>query len=113
MRQLGAHKSGSATESGDLLLKSIILVFAILLPLSAQKLDPVQWELTSDTTKAPAGSTVVLKLTAKIQDSWHIYSATTPPPTIPSKAVLADNPALSASRIFQPTFEKKFDEALG
>src|SRR5580700_4518039 len=38
--------------------------------------DPVQWSLSSDAAKAPPGSTITLRLTAKIDSGWHIYSLT-------------------------------------
>ena len=46
-------------------------------------LNPVEWTLSSDVLKAAPGSIIPLRLTAKIDEGWHIYSATTPPPTIP------------------------------
>jgi thiol:disulfide interchange protein len=69
-------------------------------------LDPVSWTLSSDVTKAAPGATVPLRLTAKIDDGWHIYSVTTPPPTIPLK-VTGD-----ATHVYQPKPEQKYDEAL-
>jgi thiol:disulfide interchange protein len=72
-------------------------------------LDPVSWTLGSDVSKAAPGATVPLRLTAKIDEGWHIYSATTPPPTIPVKITIGDAPA----HVFQPVPERKYDEALG
>jgi len=72
-------------------------------------LNPVSWTLSSDAQKAAPGSTVALKLTAKIDDGWHIYSVTSPPPTIPVKVAFSG----AAAHVFQPAPEKKFDEALG
>jgi len=72
-------------------------------------LDPVSWTLTSDASKAAPGATVPLRLTAKIDDGWHIYSVTSPPPTIPLKITFDG----AAVHVFQPKPEEKFDEALG
>src|ERR1700722_5804602 len=72
-------------------------------------LDPVSWTLGSDVSKAAPGATVPLRLTAKIDDGWHIYSVTSPPPTIPLKITFDG----AAAHVFQPTPEEKFDEALG
>ena len=82
--------------------------------LSAQKQDPVQWTLSSDVLKAPPGSSVTLRLTAKLEPGWHLYSLTQPKPgpdggPNPSTAVLAENPAVEASKIYQPAPERKFD----
>lgn len=71
-------------------------------------LNPVSWTLSSDVSKAAPGSTIALRLTAKIDDGWHIYSVTTPPPTIPLKVSIADGSA----HVFQPAPEKKYDDAL-
>src|SRR5580693_4710734 len=72
-------------------------------------LDPVSWTLTSDASKAASGATVPLRLTAKIDDGWHIYSVTSPPPTIPLKITFDG----AVAHVFQPKPDEKFDEALG
>src|SRR5215470_8464177 len=91
--------------------------FGLILGLSAlhaQKLDPVQWTLTSDVTKAPPGSVVPLKLTAKLEPGWHLYSLTTPPGgPIPSTAALAENPAVERVALYQPKPERKLDPNFG
>ena len=85
-------------------------VFWLLTPLSGQKLDPVQWMLTSDAGRAPAGSTVPLRLTAKLDEKWHLYSLTTPKGgPIPTTVDLAESPAIESSKLFQPRPERKFD----
>src|SRR6266446_5177103 len=91
------------------------LLFVLLAsPLLAQKLDPVQWTLTSDVAKAPPGSTVPLKLTAKLEPGWHLYSLTTPPGgPIPTTAVLADNASVEKVVLYQPKPERKPDPNFG
>src|SRR5277367_3197936 len=75
-----------------------------------QRLDPVQWSLESEATKVPQNSSITLKLTAKLQDGWHLYSLTTPKGgPIPTTAGLADNPAIAAWTLFQPKPERRFD----
>src|SRR5713101_6259800 len=84
--------------------------FWLLTPLSAQKLDPVHWTLTSDADKAPPGSTVPLRLTAKLDEGWHLYSLTTPKGgPIPTTVGLAESPAIESSKLFQPKPVRKFD----
>jgi thiol:disulfide interchange protein len=76
----------------------------------AQKLDPVQWTLSSDQLKAAPGQQVVLKLTAKLEPGWHLYSLTTPPGgPIPTTMSIAANPAIAKSQIYQPKPDRKFD----
>jgi len=92
-----------------------LIAIALLLPsVQAQKLDPVQWSLASDTTKAPPGSTVTLKLTAQLQEGWHLYSPTTPPggPT-PTTLALASNPVVASTKIYQTNPTRKFDQNFG
>jgi thiol:disulfide interchange protein len=71
-------------------------------------INPVEWTLSSDVLKAAPGATIPLRLTAKIDNGWHIYSVTTPPPTIPVQIKFGDD----AAHVFQPAPEKKYDEAL-
>jgi thiol:disulfide interchange protein len=76
-----------------------------------QRLDPVQWTLSSDVTKAPPGSSVPLVLKATMQEGWHLYSLTTPKGgPIPTTAALAESPALSGSKLYQPPPVRQFDQ---
>lgn len=83
------------------------LVFA-----SAALAEPshVQWTLSSDVEKAPPGSTVPLKLIAKIESGWHMYSMTTPPGG-PKKTTIAvePDPSVDSVTAYQPKPERKFD----
>jgi len=77
----------------------------------AQKLDPIQWTLTSDVAKAPAGSSVPLHLKATFQEGWHLYSLTTPKGgPIPTTAELAENPAVKSAQLYQPPPNRQFDK---
>jgi thiol:disulfide interchange protein len=92
----------------------IALLLSLAPMLLAQKQDPVQWSLGSEIAKAPPGSVVPLKLTAKLEDGWHLYSLTQPKPgpdggPNPSTAGLAGNPAVESFKIYQPNPERKFD----
>jgi len=84
---------------------------ATLAAVCGQKLDPIQWTLTSEVTKAPAGSTVPLHLKAAFQEGWHLYSLTTPAGgPIPTTAALAENPAVKGSKFYQPPPIRQFDK---
>jgi len=77
----------------------------------AQKLDPIQWTLTSDTARAPKGSSVTLHLKATFQEGWHLYSLTTPNGgPIPTTAEIAENAAIEGAKVYQPPPIRKFDE---
>jgi thiol:disulfide interchange protein len=70
-------------------------------------IDPVSWTLGSDVLKVAPGATVPLRLTAKIDDGWHIYAVTTPPPRN-VKITIGD----AAVHVFQPKPQQKYDEVL-
>src|SRR5690348_9973075 len=90
------------------------IAFGLVAALAAvygQKLDPIQWTLTSEVTKVPAGATEPLHLKATFQEGWHLYSLTTPPGgPIPTTAVLAENPAVKGVKIYQPPPIRQFDK---
>lgn len=82
--------------------------------LVAQRLDPVQWTLTSDSKAVPPGAVAPLKLTAKIDRGWHLYSITTPKGgPIPSTVELAENPAVESTKVYQPKPERRLDPNFG
>jgi thiol:disulfide interchange protein len=84
---------------------------AVIAAADAQKLDPIQWTLTSDVTKAPAGSSIPLHLKATFQEGWHLYSLTTPKGgPIPTTAELAENPAVKGATLYQPPPNRQFDK---
>jgi thiol:disulfide interchange protein len=70
-------------------------------------LDPVSWTVSSDVSKAAPGATVPLRLTAKIDDGWHIYSVGTPEPRN-VKITFGG----AAAHVFQPKPQQKYDEVL-
>ncbi len=90
------------------------LAFGLVAALAAgygQKLDPIQWTLTSEVAKAPPGATMPLHLKATFQEGWHLYSLTTPAGgPIPTTAQLAENPAVKASKLYQPPPIRQFDK---
>jgi len=90
------------------------LAFGLVAALAAvygQKLDPIQWTLTSEVAKAPPGATLPLHLKATFQEGWHLYSLTTPAGgPIPTTAALADNPAVKESKLYQPPPNRQLDK---
>jgi thiol:disulfide interchange protein len=102
-------------ESGVRIRRIAVLTAgAILLASTAFAQDPVKWTLSSDTAKAAPGAKVVLKLTATLEDGWHLYSLTTPKGgPIRTTAALAENPAIESAKLYQPKPERKFDKNFG
>jgi len=92
-------------------LSFAFVLLAAIAAANAQKLDPIQWTLTSDITKAPAGSSVPLHLKATFQEGWHLYSLTTPQGgPIPTTAALAENAAVKSAKLYQPPPHRQFDK---
>jgi thiol:disulfide interchange protein len=101
-------------------LSLIAFVFASALLFSTETLaqqatDPVQWTLSSDAAKAAPGATVILKLTAKLEPGWHLYSLSPTPGNIPIPTTVsfADSPAVESFALYQPKPEKKLDPSFG
>jgi hypothetical protein len=77
---------------------------------------PVKW--TGAVAKPEKGSkaNVAIKLTAKIDDTWHIYSITSPPEgPMPTRVSLpkTEKDFTIDGKIAQSEFEVKFDDAFG
>ncbi len=80
----------------------------------AQKKNVVAWEVAPDPVKAAPGGAFRLKLTAKIDPEWHMYSLTTPKGGgLPAVVNLAPNQFATQSKIYQPKPESKFDPNFG
>ncbi|MCU1336978.1 MAG: Redoxin domain protein [Bryobacterales bacterium] len=77
-----------------------------------QRLDPVQWSMTSSAEVARAGSTIPLRLIAKIEPGWHLYSLTIPKHLYPTKITLTDNPAVESYNVYQPQPVRTMDPNL-
>ena len=84
-------------------------LLAVLVPAaSGQIYDPVQWRLEFEGDRVQPGSTTLARLTATIDDTWHIYSTTTPA-GIKLELALAASDAIEAWRAYQPEPEIVYD----
>ena len=77
------------------------LLFLTQLKAPGQIIDPVQWNFELVSPQAPSGSTILARLTADIDDGWHVYSTTTPA-GIPLDLKIDDSEAIKEWRAFQP-----------
>ena len=77
-----------------------------------QRLDPVQWSMTSVAEAVPPGATVPLRLSAKIDPGWHLYSLTIPKQLYPTRMTLADNAAIESYTVYQPQPVRAMDPNL-
>ncbi len=70
--------------------------------------DPVQWRLELHPAETSPKSTVLGRLTATIEEGWHVYSTTTPE-GIALDLSVADSDAISDWRAYQPDPEIVYD----
>src|SRR5438132_7523101 len=78
----------------------------------AQKDQHVSWTVSVEPTAAPPGAKALLKMAGRIDEGWHLYSASSPA-AIPTKIQLAPNPAIARYRILQPPPKRAFDPNFG
>ncbi|MBI1355279.1 MAG: redoxin [Acidobacteria bacterium] len=104
--------SRRALARGTFLAILFALAAASVAP--AQIIDPVKWSLALEPAAAAPGSKIVGKLTATVDDGWHLYASTTPQgKPIALQLDLAANPAIASWEAFQPEPARQFDELFG
>jgi thiol:disulfide interchange protein DsbD len=86
-----------------------VLLFVLAVPAlfgaekaGTEKFNHVQWTATSD-------SPGLVKLTARIDPGWHMYSPTTPPGPVPTTIKVVDSPGVKGITIFEPPPIRQFD----
>lgn len=73
---------------------------------------PVTWSAPSAAAKGAAGTTVGLEITARIDEGWHLYSLTQPPPPDPTVIEVPDGQAFQLDGTIEaPAPDTGFDEA--
>jgi thiol:disulfide interchange protein DsbD len=94
--------------------RSLLVCLLGLASIAGAAEDPVQWSFAFDAKSAAPGSHVLAKLTGTIQEHWHVYSMTTPPggPN-PTRAGIADNPAIAGFKVYQAMPVRKLDPSFG
>src|ERR1700694_3789732 len=94
--------------------RALSLIFGLMAAIAAasgQRLDPIQWTLTSDFSKIPPGSGVPLHFKGKFLEGGDLYSLTTQKGgPIPTTAELAETPSLKDSKLYQPPPSRQFDK---
>lgn len=75
-----------------------------------QKLDPVTWSLRMETPTAAPGDRAVAKLTAKVEEGWHLYASTSPQgKPIAMQLGVTPAPGITSWTASQPPPDKQFD----
>ena len=94
-------------------MRRVVLLFALsLLSLSAQKLDPIHWAL-GPIPETKAGSEFKIPVRAVLDEHWHLYSLTTPPPPKPTKIQALEGAPYEVVRVDQPAPIRKRDANFG
>jgi thiol:disulfide interchange protein DsbD len=94
-------------------MRRVVLLLALsLLSLSAQKLDPIHWAL-GPIPETKAGSEFKVPVRAVLDEHWHLYSLTTPPPPKPTKIQALEGAPYEVVRVDQPAPIRKRDVNFG
>ncbi len=75
--------------------------------------DPAEWELTLESPAAAPGASILARLDASLDEGWHLYSPSTPPPPIATTIELAGNPAVASYQVYQPAPIRALDPNFG
>ena len=85
------------------------LLLLMSTPLWAQ-LDPVKFALELEPSTASPGGKAVAKLTATIEDNWHLYAATTPKgKPIAFELEVTESPSIASWEAYQPEPVRQYD----
>jgi thiol:disulfide interchange protein len=91
----------------------VFLAWILALPGLSQRLNPVHWSMTVDPATAAPGGHVLARMIAKMDEGWHLYALSVPPPIIATKITLEDNPAVASYKIYTPKPRTAFDQNFG
>ena len=95
-----------------LLLAMAVMAALASHPVVAQQKLPITWAATSANGSVAAGASVLIEVTATIDDGWHLYSLTQQTPPDPTRITVADGqPFTLGGKIEAPTPESGFDKA--
>ncbi|MBM3759459.1 MAG: DUF255 domain-containing protein [Acidobacteria bacterium] len=94
------------------MLRAVMLVLLATASLFAQKLDPIHWAL-GPIPETKAGAECKIPVRAKLDEHWHLYSLTTPPPPRPTKIQAVEGAPYEVIRVDQPTPNRKLDVNFG
>ena len=86
----------------------VLILFGVALSAFAQKDQHVAWTVSVDPVQVAPGGKALLKMSGRIDEGWHLYSASSPA-AIPTKIQIAPNPALASYRLLQPKPKRAFD----
>src|SRR5450755_3208057 len=97
-----------AISAGGRMRSAIALVLLCGGSAVGQKDQHVSWTLSVETAAVAPGGKALLKMAGRIDEGWHVYSASTPA-AIPTKIQLAPNGVVEKYRILQPPPKRTFD----
>jgi thiol:disulfide interchange protein len=97
-----------AISAGGRMRSAIALVLLCGGSAFGQKDQHVSWTLSVEPAAVAPGGKALLKMAGRIDEGWHVYSASTPA-AIPTKIQLAPNGVVEKYRILQPPPKRTFD----
>ncbi|MBL8234586.1 MAG: redoxin, partial [Bryobacterales bacterium] len=98
------------------MLRQLFLFAALASAMYSQerkKLDPVSWTLEWLAPQAKPGGTALGKLTAKIEEPWHLYSPTTPKGGPIVTTIKLEHDAIESAEVWRPQPVRKMDQNFG
>jgi Disulphide bond corrector protein DsbC len=106
LRRCVTHTLGGITAAAA--------VGSLAAPAAAQE-RPVVWSVSAPTTAVPRGAVVIVRMTARIDGGWHMYSLTQGPGgPVPAKiTVPPGQPFTLADTVKGPAATKRFDPNFG
>jgi thiol:disulfide interchange protein len=93
------------------LCASVAILLGLLVPVQAQT-QHVAWSTGVQPNPAAPGGKALLRITAKIDPGWHIYSGSSPV-GIPASFKIEPNATIEKVRTFQAAPKKAYDATLG
>jgi thiol:disulfide interchange protein DsbD len=98
-------------------MRRFLLLLALLAPAlysqERKKLDPATWKFEWLQAQAQPGGWAVGRLTAKIEEPWHLYSPTTPKGGPIVTTIKAGHEAFESVEVFRPQPVRKMDPNFG
>ena len=87
---------------------SIRLLFALLVAVCGMAQDRVAWSVQADPASAAPGGSALIRMTARVQPGWHLYSASSPA-GLPASFQIDPG---TLKRVLQPPPKRSYDKAL-
>src|SRR5437867_124322 len=106
------EKSGSFLRVSASLCQMLLLFLLTAASIFGQKLEHVGWTITAESASAAPGGKALLRAVGRIDEGWHLYSASTPA-GIPTSFQVGPPSIVERMRIWQPPPKRALDPNFG